>query len=380
MLFSNITGYTSLKEQLVRSVTENRISHAQLFHAPPGSNALAMAVAYARFVLCKNRGENDSCGTCPSCIKINGLAHPDLHFSFPTLVKDKEDSASADNVKTWRDALKETPFMDLRHWASLLEDENKIPIIHVKEAGSILGRLALKSYEGGFKILVMWMPESMNTETANKLLKILEEPPEQTLFVLVSFRPEALLPTIISRTQVIKFPTYTEEEITAWAMQKYSLPEAGARGTAMLAEGNMMEAWRFIQDQEEGNTWLVFFRDWMRRCYKFSPVELFAMADEFADFGKVGQRTFLQYAARMFRESMMMNYTGGELNRITEEEAAFLQNFGKYIGGNNIAYMLEEIDQVIYHIERNVNARMAFINLSMKMKTYLRLPYPEGVE
>lgn len=379
MLFKDVPGYHALKEQLARSVNTGRISHAQLFHSTPGSGALALAIAYARYVLCANKGEQDSCGTCPSCLKINQLAHPDLHFSFPTLVKDKEDSASSDNVAVWRDALKENPYMDLRHWASLLEDENKIPIIHVKEAGSILGRLALKSYEGGYKILLMWLPESMNTETANKLLKILEEPPEKTLFILVSYRPENLLPTIISRTQVIKLPAYTEEEVAQWAMEKYQLPDDTARGVSLLSEGSLMEATRFIHEQEEGNTWLTFFREWMRKCYKFSPIDLFDMADEFAELGKVRQRAVLQYAMRMFRESVMMNYAEGELNKLTQEEADFLSNFGKYIGGNNIAYMLEETDQTMYYLERNANAKLAFFNLSMKMKTFLKLPYPEEV-
>jgi DNA polymerase-3 subunit delta' len=380
MRFIDVPGYAAIKEQLIRSVQLGRISHAQLFHAPAGSGALALAIAYAQYVFCNARNPNDSCGHCPSCIKINRLAHPDLHFSFPTLAKDKEDSASVDNVTAWRQALQENSYMDMRHWASLLEDENKVPIIHVKEAGSILGRLALKSFEGGYKILIMWSPESMNAETANKLLKILEEPPEQTLFILVSHRPDLLLPTILSRTQVIKFPAYTQAEIAAWVSEKFQLPDDTSQGIAMLSEGSLMEALRFVHEQQEGNVWLIFFREWMRKCYKFSPVDLFNLADEFAELGKIRQRSLLQYCMRMFRESVMIHYAEGELNRLTEEEALFLENFAKYIGGNNIAYLLEETSKAVYQLERNANARLVFINLSLSMKTLLRLPYREFVE
>lgn len=373
MLFSEVIGQQAVKNRLIRSVNENRVSHAQLFLGIEGNGSLSLAVAYAQFILCTNKNENDSCGTCPSCQKVSKLTHPDLHFSFPVVAAEADESV--DVVKQFRTCFLENPYMDLKHWTEFHAEENKSPIIATKEAGSILNRLSLKSFEGGYKIMVIWLAEYMNASTANKLLKILEEPPEFTVFILVCENSEGLLPTILSRTQLIKIPRLKVEDIHHYLTNQLGTNADVATTVASVSEGNAWEARRLLnQNQDEfGN--LAQFRRWMQICYKNNVIEMLEWVDEISKAGRENQKSFLLYGLQIYRQCIMLHYSKGELVNLIGEEREFMQKFSPFIMGLNISQLNEEFSKAHYHIERNGSSKLIFFNLSMKLMRLLKLTY-----
>jgi len=373
MLFSEVIGHGSIKERLIRSVNENRVSHAQLFLGQEGNGSLSLAIAYAQYILCNNKQEHDSCGVCPSCMKVKNLSHPDLHFSFPFVVAEADTSDEV--VKKFRECFLKFPYMNLRHWTEFHADENKQPQIGVKEATGILHRLALKSYEGGFKIMVIWMAEYMNTPTANKLLKILEEPPEFTLFLLVCENQEGLLPTILSRTQIVKVPRLKDEEIFNYLTNQLGANAEAASTISAVAHGNAFEAHRLLSESEDASGNLSMFRKWMQLCYQGNILGVLEWVEEIGASGRENQKNFLFYALQIYRQCVMLNYSQGELVNLIGEEREFMQKFAPFIMGQNISQIHEEFTQAYYHIERNGNGKFIFFNLSTKMMRLLKLKY-----
>ena len=373
MRFLNIHGHEKIKERLKKSVQENRVSHAQLFAGPEGNGALLLAVAYAQYILCSNKTENDSCGTCSSCMKIKNLAHPDLHFSFPFVLAEADTSDEV--VKQFRECFLQSPHLNLREWNSFHAEANKQPQIGVKEASAIMNKLSLKSYEGGYKIMIVWLAEYMNAATSNKLLKILEEPPDQTLFILVSENTEQLLPTILSRTQLIKIPAFSEKEIIEILTTVYGANAETASVVAGVCEGNMTTALNLLTESDDPTGNLALFRRWMQICYKNDLAGMTNWVDEIAEEGRENQKNFLYYGLQLYRQCVLFHYSNGELVNLIGNERKFIENFSPFVMGHNISQIHEAFNKAHYHLERNGNPKLIFFNLSVRMMRLLRATY-----
>ena len=373
MLFTNIIGQTEVKERLVSSVQKGRVSHAQLFLGQEGSGALPLAIAYAQLLLCKNKITNDSCGKCPSCIKTEKLIHPDIHFVYP-LALSKDVETSADVSAEWREAFLENPYLNLHDWFSHLSAENKQPVIGVKESAEILRKLSLTTYEGEFKVMIIWLPEKMNIAAANKLLKILEEPPDKTVFLLVSENEESLIRTIVSRTQLIKVNRIADEEIKLALMEKHSLASNDASRIAYLADGNFNSALKLISEKQEDNFYLHQFREWMRMCFKVDVGGIVGWVEEIANakVGREKQKEFLSYGLNIIRECLAGMYGDKKLLRVDGEELDFVQKLSTKLDGNICKQLSDELNEAILHIERNGSGKIIFTDLSLKCMKIVR--------
>lgn len=378
MLFSQIIGQENVKERLLRSVKEQRISHAQLFLGPQGSGALPLAVAYAQYISCTNRGEHDSCNACPSCIKYNKLVHPDLHLVFPiTLSKDSR--KSDDLIAQFRELFLQKPYISLFDWFEELEAENKQAVIGTEESADIIRKLSLTTYESEFKIMIIWLPEKMNTTAANKLLKILEEPPDKTLFLLVCESEEQLLRTIVSRTQLIKINKLPDDMIAQTLVQQYQLTPEDASKMAHLADGNFSEALLLVGDIENNTLNLTNFQTLMRSCLKLNVKDIVSWVGGISESGRERQKNFINYALHITRQCFLMNGGGQVLVKLTEKELDFVKKFSAFVHFNNIEQFTEELNKAYYHLERNANPKILFTDLAFKFNELLNIPKPNEV-
>lgn len=374
MLFKDIIGQAEVKKRLAHSVSENRVSHAQLFLGAEGSGALALAVAYTQYILCKTRRGGDACGLCASCTKMSKLVHPDVHFVYPVALKKGEVEKSTDVATEWREAFLENPYLNLSDWFAHLDAENKQPIIGVEESAEILRKLALTTYEGEFKVMIIWMPEKMHTSAANKLLKILEEPPDKTLFILVSENEEALLRTIYSRTQLIKVNRIRDEEIKEALIEKNNLSATDAARIAYLADGNYNAALKLTGENIEENLHLNKFREWMRMIFKADVVSVISWVEEIANskIGRENQKAFLSYGINIIRECLVGIYGDKKLLRVDGEELDFVQKLSTRLNGNLCKQLADELNEAIIHIERNGSGKLIFTDLSLKCMRIVR--------
>ncbi|MBK9190739.1 MAG: DNA polymerase III subunit delta [Crocinitomicaceae bacterium] len=321
MRFADIIGNAREKKALLNQAKENRISHAQLFLGPEGSAKLPLAIAYSGYLLCENPEPNDACGQCPSCQKIGSLTHPDLHFSFPVVLSATEKIASSDDRRSeWNKLLLKNPYFDINGWQQHLDELGKNAVIGVEESRHILQKLSLKSYSGKYKIMIIWLPERMNFQAANKLLKMLEEPPEQTLFFLLSDSIENMLATIISRTQLLKIGAFDTDDIARYIENKFAVDQAVSYSVAGLAQGNMVEAIQMVSGDENQHVYFDFFVKMMRTAYAANAFELMNLCDEIASLEKEHQKNFIKYGLHLFRESVILNYMKGELVNLRNEE------------------------------------------------------------
>lgn len=375
MLFREIIGQSAIKERLVRSVKEGRISHAQLFLGPEGSGSLALAIAYAQFLSCKNRSENDSCGECSSCVKYNKLVHPDLHFVYPIALS-KDVRTSTNVAAEWRNALLDNPYITLFNWFEQLSAENKQAVIGVEESAEILSKLSLTTYEAEYKIMIIWLAEKMNPAAANKLLKILEEPPDKTLFLLVCESEDQLLRTIVSRTQLIKIMKISDADLIKTLVEQHGLSVEAAEKTAHLADGNFAEALSLINENENAGQNLASFQKLMRASLRFNPKEVMSWIDEITAAGRERQKNFLNYALHIMRESMVLNYGDIALVKLGADEQDFVKKFSPFIHSSNIERFVEELNKAHYHMERNANAKILFMDLAFKFNELLNVPKP----
>lgn len=374
MLFKQIIGQQTIQKQLIQTVSEQRIPHAQLFTGPEGSGKLPLAIAYAQYINCTNKQEGDSCGTCPSCKKILQLAHPDLHFVFPVKKASESKPETSDNyISKWREAFLENPYLSPRRWYRRLDLENKQGIIPASESNSIIHKLNFKSYEAEYKIMIIWLPERMHPSTANKLLKLIEEPPPKTLFLLVSEHADMLLPTILSRTQKIHVPAIDDESMLSAIRAQFSLEEDKASEVVHLAKGNYLNALHFIQTDEEAQAHFDRFVSLMRLAYKKDVVGLLNWTEELAPIGRENLRSFLQYATRMIRENFMMNLKMDQIVYLTEEEKSFSSKFSPFIHRQNARQIYEELNRANRDIQMNAHAKTILLDLSVQMIKLLRL-------
>jgi DNA polymerase-3 subunit delta' len=372
MFFKDIVGQPEAKTKLLGMFADNRIPHALMLTGPDGSGNLVGAFAFIQYLFCTQKNNNDSCGVCPSCIKTSKLSHPDLHLVFP-IAKSKDVKTSNDLLPEFRECFLENPYITLHDWFNSLNAENKQPIIPTEEAGSILKKLSYTSYEGGYKVMMIWQPEKMNIESANKLLKILEEPPEQTLFVLVCNHPEQLLTTIISRVQQLLFYKIDTTSIINGLVQKYGCDETLAKQAALMCDGNYREAQLLLQHNDEGQNFLQNFRNFMMISLNFDAAKAVAWIDDNARTGREKQKQFLQYGLEIFRDCLMFNFGNVDLVRHSGDEKTFITKFSKFIHHKNYEKLSSEFNSSFYYIERNANPKILFMDLIMKTNELLNL-------
>lgn len=372
MKFSKVIGQEPVKKRLIRSVKENRVSHAQLFLGPEGCGKLALAVGYAQYICCENKQENDSCGVCRSCVKYEKYAHPDLHFIFP-ISSTKDKPISAAYIKDWRELLiQQESYIGLDDWYRTIGLETKQGIINVKDCDEVIKTLGLKAYESEYKIMIIWMSEKLYHAAAPKLLKILEEPPDKTLFLLVCEDHEQMISTIISRTQIIKLPRISEKDIVQTLIEKHNISPKRAHEISRMAEGNYIEARRFSGDNQDDYNF-VKMRDWLRFCYKDNIAELIKWSEEIARIGREKQKDFLINSIRILRESMLISSGLQDMIRTDGEEHKFASDFAPFIHQKNAEIIINEINDAVFHVERNANARILFLDLSLKMAELIKI-------
>lgn len=372
MLFKDIIGREELKEHLRHTVQNKRISHAQMFLAKEGNGGIPLAIAYARYILCENKTEDDSCGSCRNCIRMDKLEHPDVHFSFPVQLVSKQVDCSDDVISSWRELITENPYFSSSDWYDKQLGNNKQGTIGTKEAENIVKKLSLKSFEGNYKILIIWLPELMNISASNKLLKIIEEPPANTLFILVSENSDRIISTILSRTQLTKILPPKEDEVAKYLADHFELSFDEAKNFAHLAERNVAEAIHLIKHTESSNFNIENFIHWMRICYKRDVATTIDWVDQISKAGREEQKSFLKFCLQMFRNAIVGHYTGGQTVTLTTEQEGFLSKFAPFINHNNIVPLTESIEEAHYHIERNANPKILFLDVSMKIFLQLK--------
>ena len=376
MRFSDIIGQETEKRQLRQAVSEGRIPHAQLFVGPAGVGKLALALAYAQYISCPNRDEHDSCGTCPTCLQFNKLQHPDLHFVFPIIKGDEGDVCDAFADK-WRGLLTEQRYFDIDDWYRVLGAETKQGMIYEKESAEIMRKLSLKSFSGGYKIMIIWQPEKMNVTCANKILKLLEEPPTKTLFLLVSEHPEQLLSTILSRVQEVRVPRLGEADIAAGLQTVYSwLSDQEAKTVAHMANGSYLAALKIMSESEDSKSYFDDFVALMRNAWLVGQkkdysalLKLRQWSNDMADskVGREKQKAFLQYAQRQIRENYIYNFHFVDMNYQTEAESQFSSKFAPFIHDSNVEKMMNELGKAEQQIAQNGNAKIIFFDLCLQM-------------
>jgi DNA polymerase-3 subunit delta' len=373
MLFKEVIGQEEIKQRLIHSVKENRVSHAQLFLNAPGSGGLPLALAYATYILCTNRQDTDACGVCSSCLKANKLEHPDMHFAFP-VIKERKIETSDDVLAEFRKAVLEHPYMNIAYWVEQLSAESKAPQIFEKEAANILKKLSYKTYEGEYKIMIIWMAEMMNATVANKLLKILEEPPDKTLFILIAENFENILPTILSRTQLHKIQPVSDADMYKWLCDEKGITAEEAGNIISIAEGSIWAAQNILSGAAETLTSMESFRTWMLHCFNKDVSGIMEWIDDLADKGREQQKNFLRYSLHVIRQCIIGTYTQGELLNAHDKEKQFVAKFSKFVHGYNVVPLNEELNKAYYYIERNAYSKLVFLNLSFAV---MRLMFPK---
>ena len=379
MLFSEILGQEHIKNHLTQSVDNGRIAHAQLFIGPEGSGTLPMAIAYAQYLLCNNSNGENSDGNAACNLKFNSMSHPDLHFAFPVTTSDKVKSKPVSNyyLEDWRRLLKEQPYGNLFDWYKLLGVDNKQGNISVEEAQEIVKSLALKSYEGGYKVMLIWMAEKMHTAAANKLLKLIEEPPNKTVFLLIAEDEEQIINTIKSRCQILHFPPLAENDIKQGLIKQYNLDESIATKIAHQSNGNYNKACDLVYQDSEDLQFESWFIMWIRSAFKAKGNkaaihDLISWSETISRTGRETQKQFLHFCLDFFRQALLMNYSANQLVYFEPKTENFkLENFAPFVHDNNILEISKELQEAIYHIERNGSSKIILIDLSIKLTRLL---------
>lgn len=379
MFFSKVLGQEYIKNHLIQSAKNGRVPHAQLFIGPEGSGTLLMAIAYAQYLLCHKGGVENSNVNESYKLKFNTYSHPDLHFVFPVATNDKIKSHPVSNhfMEEWRELLKEQPYGNLFDWYKKIGVDNKQGQIGVDEAQDIVKSLSLKAYEGGYKIMVIWMAEKMNAAAANKLLKLIEEPPNNTVFILIAEDEEQIINTIKSRCQILHFPPLAEEVIKNALIKQYQLEESVALKVAHQADGNYNKACDLVYHDSEDLQFEEWFVYWIRSAFKAkgnkSAVhDLITWSDDISKTGRETQKQFLQFCLNFFRQALLLNYSAKELVYFEPKTSTFkLENFAPYVHNSNILEISDELESAIYHIERNGNSKIILTDLSIKLTRLL---------
>jgi DNA polymerase III subunit delta' len=380
MYFHDIIGQQNTKDRMIQTVREGHIPHAQLICGTEGTGSLQLAIAYARYICCTNRGETDACGECPSCHKFNKLIHPDTHFVFPIFKPSSGKKWVCDDfLKQWRSFVSERKYFNFNEWMSYIKAGNSQGAIYGDEGDEILRKLSFKAFESDYKVMIVWLPEKMGDVCANRLLKILEEPPEKTIFLLVSENSEQLLSTILSRAQMVKVKGINPDDMRKALQEQFSMSEAELDACIHLSGGSWLKALEYIQSGDENNLFLQQFIRCMRGAYTIanfsaekkldkqkSLKDLKLWSEEMAKLGREQGKKYLTFAQRLVRENFIMNVKQPELNYMTPTESAFSVKFSPFINYKNIISFMEELELAERHIEQNVNAKIVFFDLALK--------------
>ena len=375
MTFNDIPNQAAVKQLLRQSVQRQHVAHAQLFRGSEGGAALALALAYAQYLNCEGRAADaeDSCGQCPACTKTAKLAHPDLNFIVPvtTTKAVSKDAVSSKFMADWRTFVLDNPYQGLNDWMQHIGAENKQGNISKDEAVQILKLVSLKAFEARFKVVVLWLPELMHPAAANAVLKLLEEPPPATIFLLVSHAPEQLLPTIISRVQPVVVRPFSEDDITAYLHGHYRVPEVKARQVAQLASGSLGAAIA-SRDANADHDYFEFFVKWMRLSYSQKAADILKQSEEFQKLGRESQKEMLSYALGQVRKVLLFGIDPKFVPHLPAGEQDFVTRFSKLVTPRNAELLTKELTDAHYHIERNANPRMVFVDSSLRMGGQLR--------
>jgi DNA polymerase-3 subunit delta' len=375
MQFSEIIGQEHLKNHLTKSADFGRIPHAQLFIGPEGSGTLATAIAYAQYILCKNTDGENASGNESCNLKFSNLTHPDLHFVYPTVTTAdvKSKPKSVDFIFEWRAFLRDNPYGSLFDWLNFLEAGNKQGEIRVDDAQEIVKLLSLKSFEGGYKVMIIWMADKMNIAASNKLLKLLEEPTDKTLFLLIAEDEEDIIQTILSRCQVLHFKGLNEAHITEKLITAFNIDQRESKKIARQAQGNYNKALKIVNENGEDNAFEEWFVQWVRAAFRAKGnasaiSDLIRWSETIAGIGREKQKKFLNYCIEMFRQALLINYQTTSLVYMEPKVAKFkLENFAPFVNGTNIEAIFAELSDAIYHIERNGSAKIILTDLSIKL-------------
>jgi DNA polymerase-3 subunit delta' len=373
MLFNQIIGQEHIKKHLQKSAENGRIPHAQLFVGKEGCGTLPMAIAYAQFLLCNFSDDVDTCN-----IKCNKLQHPDLHFAFPVTTSDsvKKHAVSDLFLEDWREFIATQPYGSLFNWLQHIGVENKQGLIGVDESEAVVKKLKLKSYEGGFKVMIIWMAEKMNIAAANKLLKLIEEPPNKTVFLLITENEEQIINTIRSRCQALHFPALSEQDIANSLIVNNQVADNEAAKIAHQAEGNYNKALHLLQNDSNDLIFEEWFIDWIRTAFRAKGdasvvQQLISWSDTISKTGRETQKRFLDYCLQFFRQSLLINYKSDQLVFMETESGFNLSKFAPFVHSGNILEIEKELNDAMYHIERNGNAKIILLDLSMKLTRFL---------
>ncbi|MEI7523498.1 MAG: DNA polymerase III subunit [Mariniphaga sp.] len=374
MQFKDVIGQESTKQKLIQAVAEDRIPHAQLLVGPQGNGKLALAVAFAQYINCTHKIGNDSCGECSSCRKYSKLIHPDLHFTLPVIKTSAIDKpTSSDYMTKWRSYFLENPYPQYEKWMQLIADENKQGAIYVDEARDLIRKLNQKSYEAEYKVSIIWLPETMNITCANKILKILEEPPEKTLFILISEAEEKLLTTIRSRCQFIRIPKISDNDLQVALAPMAASTDTNPATIARLSRGNYFLAMELMQSDEMRRFNLLQFISLMRNGYGRKLAEILSWSEEMATIGRVRQMSLLKYCGELLRENFLHNLKEPDLIYMDDQELEFSKKFSPFINEKNVMLLFREFESAYTDISSNGNGRLVFTDLGLKVSKLIRL-------
>lgn len=368
MQYNEVIGQEEIKARLRQELKDGRVPHARLFRGPEGCGKLPMALAYATALLCQNPNDGEACGQCSSCRMAAAWAHPDLHFVFPVFKRKGQsgDAVSDQFLKEWREQLKDSLYFDRLSWLARIGIENQQAQIGVGESELILRKLSIVASQGGRKVMIIWLPELMNLSAANKLLKILEEPPTDTVFLLVAEHAEKMLATILSRTQITDFRQLTQLDLEQILQSRHGLQPEDAAVIAHMSEGSYIKALKQIYLNENEAVFFDMFVLLMRLSYMRKIKEMHQWADQVASWGRERQKNFLEYCQRLVRENFISNFHRKELNYMSRREADFSVKFGRFINERNVIGIMDELSLAQRDIEQNVNAKMVFFDFALK--------------
>ncbi|MCK5135364.1 MAG: DNA polymerase III subunit delta [Bacteroidales bacterium] len=380
MLFKEIIGQQEVKNRLLNMVRDDRTPHALLLFGPPGTGKLALAVAMAQYLSCNDRQREDACGVCPSCVKFGKLVHPDLHFVVPVLktVKVAKDPVSDHFMTEWREVFISNPYISESQWYEAIGVENKQGSINKEESLQIIKKLGFKPYESEYKMMIIWLPEKMNQAAANKLLKQIEEPPDKTLILMVSENTDRILPTILSRTQLLLIPPLSESSIREGLLQQDSSDQQMVDDAIRKSNGNFNRALQTLRKDENELQYFELFSSLMRLCYSKSIIEINDWVDKVAGLGRERQKQLVDYSLKLLRENFMLSLKQEDLNFMSRKEDEFSRRFSPFIHGGNIHTLVETFSLAGNHIEANGNPRVILMDLSIKVIRLLMQKAPHA--
>ncbi|SMG38089.1 DNA polymerase III subunit [Sphingobacterium psychroaquaticum] len=378
MHFKEIIGHQQVKDHLLQTVQDNRVSHAQLFLGPEGSGSLALALAYAQYINCENPSPTDSCGQCSACLKYQKLIHPDLHFSYPFFASGEKDVATV-YVEEWRKAFLENPYLGLTNWRNQLDAGNKQANINIAEAHDIIKKLSLKSFEAEYKVLIMWLPEYLDVQ-GNALLKLIEEPPAKTLFLLVAENQDKILNTIISRTQLVKIFKLGHQDVKSFLIADKGLSEERAHEIAFIADGNIQTAIDLLE--EDTNPYFNLLINWLRFVVTDAGLQLIKTSEEdLSKLGRENQKNFLIYAINMLRQIVLLQQGLHDLVLIQGQELDFVKKFSDNFQLEQLEAAIELLEKTHYKVERNANPKILFLDLSLQLVLIFKYKtIPQGTQ